>query len=102
MKLRAFTWNVCGLELESLGPAADASLVSCLAESLAGADADIVTCGLVEVVDLTPTNVVRDSLVAQFFARAVLSFLQRPGHVLGGRGDAAAATWIVCVATRDG
>ena len=37
MKLRAFTWNVCGLELESLGPADAEHLDLCLADAFEAA-----------------------------------------------------------------
>ena len=59
MKLRTF-WNVCGLDVEHL-EAKDERLDRILAQ-LTATDADVVCCGLVEVVDLDPGTVLRDSI----------------------------------------
>eukprot|EP00629_Pelagomonadales_sp_RCC1024_P014375 CAMPEP_0119282804 /NCGR_PEP_ID=MMETSP1329-20130426/27332_1 /TAXON_ID=114041 /ORGANISM="Genus nov. species nov., Strain RCC1024" /LENGTH=51 /DNA_ID=CAMNT_0007283465 /DNA_START=142 /DNA_END=293 /DNA_ORIENTATION=- len=51
MRVRCFTWNVCGLDIEALGVDDAAALDKCL-ENLAcgGAVPDVVCCGVVEIV----------------------------------------------------
>ena len=61
MKLRTFTWNVCGLDVEHL-EAKDAERLDSILAQLTATDADVVCCGLVEVVDLDPGTVLRDSI----------------------------------------
>lgn len=65
-RVRCCTWNVCGLDVCALDAADTSALDGCLAECLpryAGAPAEVICVGIVEVVELNPQNVVRDSLV---------------------------------------
>ena len=45
MKLRTFTWNVCGLDVEHL-EAKDAERLDRILAQLTDTDADVVCCGL--------------------------------------------------------
>ena len=84
MKLRSFTWNVCGLDIEGLA-APDAARLDGILASLCETDADVVCCGLVEVVELDPGTVLRDSIQTDsvFRTRRVESWRARCQRALG-------------------
>ena len=84
MKLRTFTWNVCGLDVEHL-EAKDAERLDRILAQLTATDADVVCCGLVEVVDLDPGTVLRDSIKTDsvFRTRRVESWRVKCRNALG-------------------
>ena len=84
MKLRTFTWNVCGLDVEHL-EAKDAERLDRILARLTATDADVVCCGLVEVVDLDPGTVLRDSIKTDsvFRTRRVESWRVKCRNALG-------------------
>ena len=84
MKLRTFTWNVCGLDVEHL-EAKDAERLDRILSQLTDTDADVVCCGLVEVVDLDPGTVLRDSIKTDsvFRTRRVESWRVKCRNALG-------------------
>ena len=84
MKLRTFTWNVCGLDVEHL-EAKDAERLDRILSQLTATDADVVCCGLVEVVDLDPGTVLRDSIKTDsvFRTRRVESWRVKCRNALG-------------------
>ena len=84
MKLRTFTWNVCGLDVEHL-EAKDVERLDRILSQLTATDADVVCCGLVEVVDLDPGTVLRDSIKTDsvFRTRRVESWRVKCRNALG-------------------
>ena len=67
VRVRCCTWNVCGLDVCDLSEGDRTRLDECLSSCLprySGEPADVICVGIVEILELSAGNVVRDSFVA--------------------------------------